>query len=100
MWTVAAQTSDVQPGLPYPVELEGVELILCRAGDQFYALSAICPHKNGPLGMGFLNGKTVHCPLHGWGFDVTNGICREHPDKPVPCYPVRVQGDAIEVDLP
>jgi nitrite reductase/ring-hydroxylating ferredoxin subunit len=100
MWTVAAKTSDLQPGLPHAVQVNGLEIALFRVGPDIFALSALCPHKNGPLGMGFVDGKTVYCPLHGWGFDVTNGFCPEHPEKLVPSYPVRVMGDEIQVDLP
>jgi len=39
------------------------------------------------------------CP-HGYDFELTTGRCRVDNDLAVAVYPVRVNGTAIEVDLP
>lgn len=100
MWTVAAKTTDLKPNTPHQVHLQGLSLALFLIDGQVYATDSTCPHKQGPLGLGYLDGKTIYCPLHGWAFEITTGICREHPEKPISCYPARVVGDEIEIDLP
>ncbi len=56
----------------YSVNNENVAVFRTRAGD-FYAVSAECPHRAGPLADGLVGGTTVICPLHGWKFDLKTG---------------------------
>jgi len=50
---------------------------------------------------GTLEGTTVTCPLHGANFDVCTGKNLTPPaPEPVASYPVRVQGNEIQVELP
>ena len=82
------------------LERDGVSLALFNAGDgHFYACSPVCPHEDGPLAEGWLEGNAVVCPWHGYDFDLTSGACRVTPDFSVKVYPVRVSGTAVEVDL-
>src|SRR5207244_446149 len=69
-------------------------------GGRFFATSPVCPHEEGPLAEGWLEGDTVVCPWHGYDFELTTGRCRVDDDLAVAVYPVRVNGTAIEVDVP
>jgi nitrite reductase/ring-hydroxylating ferredoxin subunit len=69
-------------------------------GGRFHALSALCPHEDGPLADGWLEGDTVVCPWHGYDFDVATGACRVADDLAVTVYPTRVTNGMVEVDLP
>jgi nitrite reductase/ring-hydroxylating ferredoxin subunit len=46
---------------------------LFRVEDEVFAINAICPHAGAFLDMGYMDGHTVMCPLHGWDFDVRTG---------------------------
>ena len=60
-----------------------------------------CTHDRGPLGEGRLRGHLLECPRHGSRFDIRDGVPTTPPAmRPVTTYPVRVQGDAVEVQLP
>jgi nitrite reductase (NADH) small subunit len=37
------------------------------------ALSAVCPHRGGPLADGLLDDEVVVCPLHGYTYDLKTG---------------------------
>lgn len=52
---------------------EGQEILLMRVGDKYYAASDRCPHMNGDLSQGKLEGTVVTCPRHGSQFDISNG---------------------------
>ena len=67
---------------------------------RFYACSPVCPHEDGPLAEGWLEGDSVVCPWHGFDFDLQTGRCRINDYLAIPVYPVRVRADAVEVDLP
>lgn len=69
-------------------------------GGRFYACSAVCPHEDGPLAGGWLEGARVVCPWHGFDFDLTTGACRVDGDLSVAVYATRVCAGVVEVDVP
>ena len=94
-----AEVNSLLPGQARTVEVRGRRLALANVAGQFHAVDDTCPHRGGPLGAGFLDGRTLHCPLHGWGFDVTTGACDVRPDKPVRRYPAEIREGRVYVDL-
>ncbi len=110
------------------MRVEGVEIALCRDGDDVYAVSRRCGHMNAPLEQGTLQGWIVTCPLHCSQFDVRTGenlawpVDKDPGPDPLPptaaryealdkrlqwktrvydldTYPVRVEGGQIRVDV-
>jgi nitrite reductase/ring-hydroxylating ferredoxin subunit len=69
----------------------------------FCATQDKCPHRQGPLSQGKLEGSTVTCPLHGSQFNVCTGALLRGPAKdPLETYRVivereigRVEADAV-----
>lgn len=41
--------------------------------DSLFALLDRCPHRGGPLSQGIVHGRSVTCPLHGWGIALDDG---------------------------
>ena len=83
------------------VEEGGTAVAVFNAGDgRFYACGAICPHENGPLAEGWLEGEAVVCPWHGFDFDLRTGRCLVDEELAIPVYPVRMSGGSIEVEVP
>jgi len=67
----------------------------------FCATQAKCPHRQGPLNEGALDGSTVTCPWHGSQFDVCTGAVVRGPAKePLKTYAVTVDGDIGRVEVP
>src|SRR5687768_6703254 len=67
----------------------------------FCATQAACPHMQGPLSEGTLDGSTITCPWHGSQFNVCNGaVLRGPAQDPLNTYPVTVEGEVGRVDLP
>jgi nitrite reductase (NADH) small subunit len=83
------------------VEEGSIAVAVFNAGDgRFYACGAICPHENGPLAEGWLEGEAVVCPWHGFDFDLRTGRCLVDEELAIPVYPVRMSGGSIEVEIP
>jgi nitrite reductase (NADH) small subunit len=61
------------------------------------ALSAVCPHRGGPLADGQIDLAVVVCPLHLNAFDLTTG-CSTSGQPPLTVYAVRVD-DANQLIL-
>jgi nitrite reductase (NADH) small subunit len=82
------------------VDVGGVTLALFNAGGgRFHATSPLCPHEDGPLAEGWIEGDAVVCPWHGFDFELGTGRCRVDEGLAITVYPVRVTGGDIEVDL-
>jgi len=97
---VAALT-DVPVGQGILVEANGIGVAVFNAGGgRVYACGAACPHEDGPLADGWLEGNAVVCPWHGFDFELDTGRCRVDPELSVPVFQARVHDEAIEVDLP
>jgi nitrite reductase/ring-hydroxylating ferredoxin subunit len=85
-------------------EIDGRTVAMFKIDGKLYAFDDMCPHIDGSLGKGKLDGKLVACPLHDWQFDVTNGECvtEEELDNGwfVETYPVKFVDDDIILSLP
>jgi 3-phenylpropionate/trans-cinnamate dioxygenase ferredoxin subunit len=83
------------------VQLQGVPIALIRAEGEVFALHDVCSHEEVPLSEGDIYDHTVECWLHGSCFDVRTGKPTGPPaTKPVPTYPVKIDGDDVYVALP
>ena len=96
-----AQAADIPVGKAAYVETAGLTLALFNlGGGRFRALTSICPHEDGPLAEGWLEGGNVVCPWHGYDFELATGRCNVDDGLSVGVYETRVVDGAVEVDLP
>jgi 3-phenylpropionate/trans-cinnamate dioxygenase ferredoxin subunit len=82
------------------VNPDGQRIALANVDGEYYAIDDVCTHDGGPLGEGELIGEQVECPRHGARFDVRTGKAMTLPAIfPVKSYPVRIEGDEIQIEL-
>ena len=94
----AARLSELKPRVPRIVRVGDRSVVLIRLeGDRVTALSNICPHSGGPLGLGRLEGDILTCPWHDWRFEITSGECLNRPGKYAQVFEVKVEGDEVRV---
>ena len=80
-----------------PIEVQGVQLVLCRVGDEYFATQRKCLHQGGDLTEGIVSSGRIVCAVHGWRFDLRTGV---HELSPMTClrtYPTRIEGNSIFV---
>jgi nitrite reductase (NADH) small subunit/3-phenylpropionate/trans-cinnamate dioxygenase ferredoxin subunit len=65
-----------------------------------HVIDDTCPHMGASLGSGFVENGNVTCPWHFWRFRLADGAWADNPRMGVACYPVRVEGDDVLVQLP
>ncbi len=94
-----ATVADIAEGTGKPIAVGATTIALFNVGGKFYAINNTCLHRGGPLGEGDLDGKVVTCPWHGWFYDVTTGYYMEDESKRLTCYAVKVEGDAVLVEV-
>lgn len=97
---VVGRVADIEPGEIRAVTVEGNPIAVANVGGRFYAIDDTCTHEACSLADGVLDGPVVTCPCHGAEFDVTDGHVVAPPaPAPVRCYPVRVEGGQIVVEV-
>ena len=97
-WRVVARVGDIRPNDVIAVTLDGVEIVVGRDGDRYFAAQRRCVHQGGDLADGIVSRGHLICPQHAWRFSIATGC---HPEASQYClamYAVRVVGDQIEVD--
>ena len=94
-----ADVASLAEGQGRTVEVRGRRLALFRLDGGFHAIDDACPHRGGSLGAGWVEGRQVFCPLHGWAFDPTRGACLTRPDRPVRSYVTKVENGRVWVAL-
>ena len=99
-WVRLCGMSEVPPpGQVGEAEVGGVSICLANVNGELSALDNICPHRQGPLGQGWLEGESVVCPWHSWMFHAKTGEA-EYPDgERVDVIPLRIEGDDVLVEI-
>lgn len=88
----------LEDGQTAVLKVEGVDVLLCRVADRYYAISNRCSHANQPLTEGKLRGFAISCPSHGARFDVRDGKCMGGPAiRSIQTFRVIQQGGEIIV---
>jgi len=80
------------------VDIDGVPVCIAKSCGEFFAIYDVCSHQDVPLSEGDVDDCTVECWLHGSRFDLRTGKPTGLPaTRPVPVYPVKVDGDDVLV---
>lgn len=109
------KVGDVPEGGMKEVEVRGKPVLLARVKDKYYAAEGRCPHMGGTLALGKLEGTIVTCPRHHSQFDLADGHAVSWTDwtglkltfakvarspRPLKVYPVKIDGDRINAEIP
>jgi nitrite reductase/ring-hydroxylating ferredoxin subunit len=78
--------------------VDGLPIVVCRAGRRLYALGLYCSHAGALLSQGTIVGDCLECPLHGGRFALDAGTVRAGPAAHgVPAYDVVVRDGFVYV---
>lgn len=112
-WPVA-QVDEIPPGARKIVEVQGKSIGVFNVHGTYIAALNLCPHELAPVCLGRVSGTTLpappgqfhwgrdgeilHCPWHGWEFDLLTGQCLTDKCR-LRLYPVSVQDNTILITL-
>lgn len=82
------------------VEVDGKLIGIFLEKGQYYAIDDVCPHMGASLSGGMVENGVVTCPWHGWRFRLCDGAWADYSRVKIGSYPVRVEGDEIQVEVP
>ncbi len=92
--------TELDEGIPKRVVIDDTPISIVRSHGEVYAIHDVCSHANVSLSEGEVEDTTIECWLHGSRFDLRSGKPTGPPaTKPVPVYPVKIEGDDILVSL-
>jgi 3-phenylpropionate/trans-cinnamate dioxygenase ferredoxin component len=116
------KTDDLNDGKMKQVNLEGKEILMARVDGKYYATTGRCPHMQGYLAKGKLDGTIITCPVHGSQFDLKSGkVARwvegkgfisfmgklmsviglaAKKEKPLVIYEIKIDGDRVMAKIP
>lgn len=95
-----AKADELKSGERLLVELNDEWVILFNVDGSFYAVEDMCSHEEAYLSEGELDGYCIECTKHGAQFDIRTGAQVAPPAVlPVKTYPVRVEGDEVQVGV-
>jgi nitrite reductase/ring-hydroxylating ferredoxin subunit len=98
---VRVPASALAAGAAVRVEAEGGPAALVALVDGApHAVSDTCPHRGTSLSGGLLRDGVVTCPAHLWQYDVRTGARHDTRGEGLACYPARLDGDDVVVELP
>lgn len=99
-WVSVCKVGEVSEDSPFSFKVEDKEVGVFKVEDAFYAIEDVCPHAYALLTQGFVEGRTVECPLHEAIFDIPTGKLESGPGcRNLVTYPVRVEGDDIQLQV-
>ncbi|MHB1021486.1 MAG: Rieske (2Fe-2S) protein [Acidobacteriaceae bacterium] len=87
------------PGTVKELEAAGRAICLANIDGELSALDNWCPHRQGPLGQGTLEGDAVMCPWHAWAFNVKTGQAEHTTQAKVDVFPVKVEDENVLIEL-
>ena len=94
-----ARVGEVPEGQGRVFDVDGQMLAVFLDGGHYYAIDDACPHQGAPLSDGIVYDKSVTCTWHGWRFSLEDGRHLEGSRCRVATFPVRVEGDEIQVKI-
>jgi nitrite reductase (NADH) small subunit len=77
----------------------GIAICLANIGGELSALDNVCPHRQGPLGQGWIEGESVVCPWHSWTFNTKTGEAEYPVHERVAVFRVKTEGEDVLVKL-
>ena len=94
-----AEAAEVGPGTSKVVTVGSKEVAVFNVEGTFYSIDNRCPHADGPLGDGYIEGETVSCPWHAWTFSIKTGEMLYNTFMCVATYPCKVEEGVVYVDV-
>ncbi len=98
MWEKACRSDELALGGARRFAGAENEVGLFRTEAGLFAIENACPHYDADLHEGEVVAGKIHCPWHGWRFQLANGHCDLGSRFDLPVFPVKEEHGHIWVD--
>ncbi len=90
-------TTALAPGQMSAVDVDGVPVLIVRAGADWLAIANRCGTSPLPLQFSTLEGGTLHCSWHGCQYDVRTGHRLDRDGDRVAVFPLKVEDGKLRI---
>jgi nitrite reductase (NADH) small subunit/3-phenylpropionate/trans-cinnamate dioxygenase ferredoxin subunit len=94
------RVADLPEGEGRTVQVGNKLVAVFHHGGQYFAIDDVCPHMGASLSGGYVEQGIVTCPWHAWRFRLGDGAWADNPRVKIGCYPVRVVGEEVQIQVP
>jgi nitrite reductase (NADH) small subunit/3-phenylpropionate/trans-cinnamate dioxygenase ferredoxin subunit len=98
-YVTVAQVGTIPEGSGRAFAVEGRMIAVFCQGGEYFAIDDVCPHMGASLAEGYVEEGVVTCPWHAWRFRVCDGTWCDNPRIKIDRFPVRIEGDTIQVGI-
>ena len=79
--------------------VDGRALCVANVEGAISVLLGVCPHEEGPLGEGSIEGGRIVCPWHGYSYDPKTGASLEDPDLKAQVYESVIENGELRAKI-
>jgi toluene monooxygenase system ferredoxin subunit len=98
MWKRVCDTAALGDRDLKQFEVGGVQILLVRSGEDFFAFPPFCPHQEEELEIsGICDGEVLTCSKHLWQWDIRTGEQLGEAERPLLTYNTKVEDDEVHV---
>lgn len=98
-YVTVAQVGEIPDGGRKIVEVDETYILIANVEGEYRAIEDVCTHDGNELSDGVIEGHTIECSRHGAIFDLRTGRGTFPAVLPVATYPVRVEGDTVQIEV-
>ncbi len=95
---VVASWSELPDREPVGAQVEGLELVIVRRGEELSVLYGRCQHRGALLADGRVEGENLVCGLHGWDYRIDTGVSAYDNSQRLAAFTSWVEDGAVYVD--
>ena len=95
----ACKVSELPEGESKTILVGNKLIAVFHHAGQYFAIDDCCPHMGASLSDGWVDEGIVTCCWHAWRFRLRDGAWADNPRIKIGCYPVRVVGHEIQVEV-
>jgi nitrite reductase (NADH) small subunit len=99
IWRTVCRVGELADGEGKTVTVGGQLIAVFNDRGQYLAIDDTCPHMGASLSGGYVEEGVVTCPWHAWRFRLADGVWADNPRIKIGCYPVRVEGDEVRIQV-
>ena len=93
-----ATWSEIPERTPTGAQVEGVDVVIVRRGEEHSVLYGRCLHRGALLADGRVEGDNLLCGLHGWDYRIDSGVSAYNNAEALTRFTSWVVGDELMVD--
>jgi 3-phenylpropionate/trans-cinnamate dioxygenase ferredoxin subunit len=99
-WINVLSTQEVPAGTYKVIQVAFRSIIIVNNANRYFAIENLCTHDGGDLEGCSIEGEEIICPRHGAGFCMKTGeVTRPPAYESIQAFPIRVEGDHIQIQV-